>query len=105
MVPLRQELNRTKDSYSKERMARLSAQQETSMLKDQLLRLEKINEDLERDVKSIPALADSNELLKADLQRIRNRYVWVCRMERPITGATASCVCLYVCISVQLYAF
>jgi len=74
MVPLRQELNRTKDAYSKERMARLSAQQETSMLKDQLLRLEKINEDLERDVKSIPALADSNELLKADLQRIRSRY-------------------------------
>jgi hypothetical protein len=75
MVPLRQELNRTKDTYSKERMARLSSQQETSMLKDQLLRLEKINEDLERDVKSIPALADSNELLKADLQRIRSRYV------------------------------
>jgi len=74
MVPLRQELNRTKDAYSKERMVRLSAQQETSMLKDQLLRLEKINEDLERDVKSIPALADSNELLKTDLQRIRNRY-------------------------------
>ncbi len=74
MVPLRQELNRTKDAYSKERMARLSAQQETSMLKDQLLRLEKINEDLERDVKTIPALADSNELLKGDLQRIRNRY-------------------------------
>lgn len=74
MVPLRQELNKTKDTYSKERMARLSAQQETSMLKDQLLRLEKINEDLERDVKSIPALADSNELLKADLTRIRNRY-------------------------------
>jgi len=74
MVPLRTELNRTKDMYSKERQARLSSQQETSMLKDQLLRLEKINEDLERDVKSIPALADSNELLKTDLQRIRNRY-------------------------------
>ncbi len=74
MVPLRQELNRSKEMYSKERMARLSAQQETSMLKDQLLRLEKINEDLERDVKTIPALADSNELLKTDLTRIRNRY-------------------------------
>ena len=29
IVPLRQELNRTKEMYSKERMARLSAQQET----------------------------------------------------------------------------
>jgi len=65
MVPLRQELNRSKDMYGKERMARLSAQQETSMLKDQLLRLEKINEDLEREVKTIPSLADSNELMKA----------------------------------------
>ena len=74
MVPLRQELNRNKDMYAKERMARLSAQQETSMLKDQLLRLEKINEDLEREVKTIPALVDSNELLKTDLTRIRGRY-------------------------------
>jgi len=106
MVPLRQELNRTKDTYSKERMARLSAQQETSMLKDQLLRLEKINEDLERDVKSIPALADSNELLKADLQRIRNRYV--CGAVRG-TQHTAQDVmsfvlsvfmCAYVCAAV-----
>ena len=43
LPPLRQELNRTKDMYGKERSARLSAQQEISMLKDQLTRLEQIN--------------------------------------------------------------
>ena len=74
MVPLRQELNRTKEMYSKERMTRLAAQQEVSMLKDQLQRVEKINEDLEREVKSIPALSESNELLKQDLSRVRGRY-------------------------------
>ena len=51
MVPVHQELNRLKDLYNRERNARLSAQQETTMLKDQLLRLEKINEDMEREVK------------------------------------------------------
>ena len=44
MVPLRQELNRVKEAHSKERMGRLSAQQEISVLKDQVMRLEKINE-------------------------------------------------------------
>ncbi len=73
-MPLRQELNRTKEMYSKERMARLSAQQEASILKDQLSRLEKLNEDLEREVKTIPALAESNEILKADLTQLRQRY-------------------------------
>ncbi len=55
-------------------MARLSAQQEASILKDQLSRLEKLNEDLEREVKTIPALAESNEILKADLAQLRQRY-------------------------------
>ena len=44
VVPLRQELNRVKEAHSKERMGRLSAQQEISVLKDQVMRLEKINE-------------------------------------------------------------
>lgn len=76
------------------------------MLKDQLLRLEKINEDLERDVKSIPALADSNELLKADLQRIRNRYVRsACHtaqdeMSSVLSAYMCAYVCAYVCAAV-----
>ena len=91
MVPLRQELNRTKDMYSKERMARLSAQQETSMLKDQLLRLEKINEDLERDVKSIPALADRCEYVYIHT----HTFVYIC-----------VCVRLYVSVRVcVLFAY
>lgn len=44
VVPLRQELNRVKEAHSKERMARLSAQQEIGILKEQIMRLEKINE-------------------------------------------------------------
>eukprot|EP01034_Spumella_vulgaris_P021760 gene21760-27816_t len=74
MVPLRQELNRTKEVYAKERMARLSAQQETAMLKDQIMRLEKINENIDRECKTIPALADSNEILKNDLATLRKRF-------------------------------
>ena len=44
MVPLRQELNRVKEAHSKERMARLSMQLETNQLKEQVMRLEKLNE-------------------------------------------------------------
>lgn len=55
-------------------MARLAAQQEVTMLKDQLNRLEKLNEDLEREVKTIPAITESNEILKNDLSQLRIRY-------------------------------
>lgn len=74
MVPMRQELNRTKEAYSKERMARLSAQQETAMLKEQIMRLEKINENLDRECKTIPPLIESNEMLKTDLSNVRKRF-------------------------------
>lgn len=74
IVPLRQEVNRHKELYSKERMARLAAQQEISLLKEQMHRLEKLNEDLEREVKTIPAITESNEIFKNDLSQIRMRY-------------------------------
>ena len=44
------------------------------MLKDQLVRLEKVNEEMERDVKAIPTLQEQNELLRTDLNRLRQRY-------------------------------
>jgi hypothetical protein len=74
LVPLRQDLNKHKDLYNRERNARLSAQQESTMLKDQLVRLEKVNEEMERDVKAIPTLQEQNELLRTDLNRLRQRY-------------------------------
>lgn len=72
--PVRQELTRTKDMYNKERMARLSAQQETAQLKEHIMRLEKVNEDLDRECKTVPALQESNEILKSDLMQLRQRY-------------------------------
>lgn len=74
MVPLRQELNRTKDALNKERMARQSMTQEIQMLKEQYARLEQAKNDLERENKSIPAINESNEILKNDLNSLRKRY-------------------------------
>lgn len=74
MVPMRQELARSKDMCNKERMARLSAQQEVTQLKEQLGRLEQSHDHLEREVKTIPTLNESNEILKSELTQIRRRY-------------------------------
>lgn len=72
--PIKQELNRAKDMYNKEKMARLSAQQETAQMKEHIMRLEKANEELGRECKSIPAISESNEILKTDLSQLRQRY-------------------------------
>lgn len=74
MVPLRQELNRTKDALNKERMGRQQMQQELMMLREQCARLEQQRESLERDTKTIPALTESNEILKSDLSQLRKRF-------------------------------
>jgi hypothetical protein len=74
MVPLRQELNRTKDALNKERMGRQQIQQELMMLREQCSRLEQQRESLERDTKTIPALTESNEILKSDLSQLRKRF-------------------------------
>lgn len=60
-----------KDMYQKERVARLSAQQEIAMLKDQIMRLENINENLNSDVKTIAPLQGENDMLKSDLNKLR----------------------------------
>lgn len=72
--PIRVELNRTKEMYNKERMARLSAQQETAQLKEHAMRLEKVVEELERECKSIQGLTESNEILRNDLAQLKQRY-------------------------------
>eukprot|EP00601_Ochromonadales_sp_CCMP2298_P024450 CAMPEP_0173291658 /NCGR_PEP_ID=MMETSP1143-20121109/12280_1 /TAXON_ID=483371 /ORGANISM="non described non described, Strain CCMP2298" /LENGTH=228 /DNA_ID=CAMNT_0014230929 /DNA_START=158 /DNA_END=841 /DNA_ORIENTATION=+ len=74
IVPVRQELNRAKDICSKERAARLAAQQQVAALKEQVRQLENMNETLERDNRSIPALSESNEILKNDLTQVRRRF-------------------------------
>jgi chromosome segregation ATPase len=73
MVPLRQELNRSKEMCSKERQARLAAQQQITQMKEQITQLESLSQTLDRDVKSIPALTESNEILKNDLSSLRKR--------------------------------
>jgi len=74
IVPLRNELNRTKEQCNKERAGRLAAQQQIAQMKDQINMLENANENLDRDVKTIPALSESNEILKNDLSQLRRRY-------------------------------
>eukprot|EP01038_Epipyxis_sp_PR26KG_P014645 gene14645-19675_t len=72
--PLRNELNRTKDMLGKERSARVSAQQEQTNLKEQISRFQQINENLERECKSILALTETNEIMKNDLVQLRKRF-------------------------------
>lgn len=74
IVPLRAELNRTKDQCNKERTGRIGAQQQIAAMKDQIAMLENANENLDREVKTIPALTESNEILKNDLAQLRRRY-------------------------------
>jgi hypothetical protein len=59
---------------SKERAGRLAVQEEVTSLKNQLQQLEQRNVDLEREVKTIAPLTESNEITKADLQKLRQRY-------------------------------
>jgi chromosome segregation ATPase len=49
--PLRQDLQKAKDGYSKERTARLAVQQELSAAKEKIVLLERSHEDLQRDAK------------------------------------------------------
>ena len=51
MVPIRTELNKFKELCGKERMTRLSAQQEATVLKDHVQRLEAMNSDLTNENK------------------------------------------------------
>lgn len=74
IVPLRAELNRTKDQCNKERQGRIAAQQQIAQMKDNMAMLENAHENLDREVKTIPALVESNEILKNDLAQLRRRY-------------------------------
>jgi len=73
-VSLRQELTRTKDALNKERAARQQMQQELQTIKEQYGRLEVLRDNLDREVKAIPALTESNEILKNDLANVRKRF-------------------------------
>lgn len=71
---MRQELNRAKDAFGKERQAKIQLQQEVMQLREQLGKLEKAHESLDRDAKALPGLMESNEILKNDLNQLRIRY-------------------------------
>jgi hypothetical protein len=49
-------------------------QQELQVLKEQFARHEVMRDNLDREVKTIPALTESNEILKNDLSNLRKRY-------------------------------
>lgn len=61
--------------YAKERVARLALQQEASRLQSIVEQLQSANQDLEREYKTIPALHESNEILRNDLGQLRQRLV------------------------------
>ena len=72
--PLRHDLQKAKDAYSKERTSRLAMQQELGSVKEKVALLERSHEELEREVKTIPSITESNDILKSDLQQLRQRY-------------------------------
>ena len=72
--PMRGELEKNKDAYKKERVARLNTQQELQTAKDQIQKMQHRMDEMERDLKTIPSLQESNELLKNDLAQLRQRY-------------------------------
>ncbi len=49
-------------------------QQELQTIKEQYGRLEVLRDNLDREVKAIPALTESNEILKNDLANVRKRF-------------------------------
>ena len=70
LVPLRQDLNNM-DLYAGSAM-RVAAQEST--MEGSAGPAGKGNEEMERDVKAIPTLQEQNELLRTDLNRLRQRY-------------------------------
>lgn len=71
---MRQEVNRYKEALSKERNSKNQLGAEITQLREQIAKLEKNNENLDRDAKALPGLLESNEILKNDLTSLRNRY-------------------------------
>lgn len=49
-------------------------QQEIQQIREQYARLEVLRDNLDREVKTIPALNESNEILKNDLANVRKRF-------------------------------
>lgn len=73
-VALVQELSRTKDTLAKEKSFRSTLQQENTVLKENITAAEKKIYELMTENKMIPALQESNSLLKNDLNRVKNKF-------------------------------
>jgi chromosome segregation ATPase len=73
-VQLRSELHRTKEFLTKEKSTRQLLQSEIVTLREQIGRYEAAHENYERELKQIPTLQESNEILKQDLMNFRRKY-------------------------------
>jgi len=74
LIPIRAELGKVKMLLKSENIARLSAQQENSMLKERIEQLMAENTELKRENKTIPSLMESLDILKGDLSQLRQKY-------------------------------
>ena len=74
IIPIRNEYNRSMQMYKNENIARLSAQQENTMLKERIRQLEEENNGLLHENKSIPSLNESLDIVKSDLSQLRQKY-------------------------------
>ena len=74
MIPIRAEYNKAMQMYKNENVARLSAQQENTMLKERIKQLEEENNEIKNENKIIPSLNESLEILKSDLSQLRQKY-------------------------------
>ena len=74
IIPIRNEYNRSMQMYKNENIARLSAQQENTMLKERIKQLQEENDGLRHENKSIPSLNESLDIVKSDLSQLRQKY-------------------------------
>ena len=74
LAPIKNELIKTRQAYKAENVARLSAQQENTMLKERLEQTEDENHNLKRENKAIPSLNESLDIVKSDLSQLRQKY-------------------------------
>ena len=72
--PYRNQLVSMKESYAKERVSRLSAQQEVTNMRKKVTMLETTNKQLHNENKAIDALNELIESLRRELSDIRNKH-------------------------------
>lgn len=74
LAPVRVDLVKIQQAFKAENVARLSAQQENTMLKERMGQLEDELHNLRRENKQIPSLQESLDIVKSDLSQLRQKY-------------------------------